>query len=488
MPANVKGGMMRALILGSELSLSRAEIRRIAAAGGVLAALLGGIGSAQAQAVGTPCTTPDGLPGTIQLSTNPFTGVTTTVCSATGGTAPNSGPSSNRTRQPLPALSPWAVRPEWSLYGRFHDSPWFQAYMLAHAPGAQGTQFLGGPIQFNIFGSDSAAGVYTGGDVSGTRNSGYRVTDTAGAFAPNSLAPDSRSLDGGGGINITADGARLLDLNANQRLLVGLTGDYHYSKTDYGTSPLTPGVTNAGSVRRDIYTVAGSVNYAVGGLYVSGRAAVDWSHADITNNIVAAGAQGDTKGRGYALHATVGNVFPLSGTTAHNPATIVKAPRRATGSGYGLFLDLSGHYGYRHERDDGFTDSTGFVYGTEQLSYSYLGARARLVAVIPSYGFAWMPFIGVTVDRQLGFSHTFDIPAQAATGADTFFFTQANTFWGAEAGLDILTRGTAKFGAKAFYQSSSDTHTTGGSLFVKIPLWEPPAVPVDSGIRIARSK
>jgi hypothetical protein len=72
---------------------------------------------------------------------------------------------------------------------------------------------LGGPIKFSLYGSDSASGVYTGFDVSGTRNSGYRVTDTAGAIVPNSLAPDFRSLDSGGGINITADGARLLDLN-----------------------------------------------------------------------------------------------------------------------------------------------------------------------------------------------------------------------------------------------------------------------------------
>jgi hypothetical protein len=238
-------------------------------------------------------------------------------------------------------------------------------------------------------------------------------------------------------------------------------------------------VTNAGSVRRNIYTVAGSVNYAINSLYISGRAAADWSHADITNNVITPGAQGDTSGRGYALNLTVGNVFPLFSTIGGNPATIVKAPPKATG-GYALFLDVSGHFGYRRERDDGFTDSTGFVYGTEQLSYSYLGARARLMAVVPDRGFAWMPFVGVTVDRQLGFSHTFDFP----TAADTLSFAQDNTFWGVEAGLDILSRGSAKFGVKTFYQSSSDTHTTGGSLFVKIPLWEPAPVTQSSGIRV----
>jgi hypothetical protein len=96
----------------------------------------------------------------------------------------------------------------------------------------------------------------------------------------------------------------------------------------------------------------------------------------------------------------------------------------------------------------------------------------------------------VTVDRQLGFSHTFDIPAQAATmmAADTLNFLQSNTFWGTEAGLDTLFRGSARFGVKTFYQSSADTHTVGGSMFLKIPLWEPAPVAQDSGIRIARSK
>jgi hypothetical protein len=346
---------------------------------------------------------------------------------------------------------------------------------------------LGGPIspvRVSLYGLDSGSGVYTGFDVSGTRNSGYRVTDTAGTIAPGSLAPDFHSLDYGGGFKLTADGARLFDLNANQRLLFGLIGDYHHNSTDYGTSALTPGVANAGSMKRDIYTVAGSANYAINTFYLRGGASFDWSRADITNNINTPGAQGDTSGRGYNLNLTVGNVFPLFSTIGRNPAAIVKAPPKATG-GYALFLDVSGHYGYVRERDDGFADSTGFVYGTEQLSYSYLGARARLMAVVPARGFAWMPFVGVTVDRQLGFSHTFDIPAQVATAADTFNFAQDNTFWGVEAGLDILSRGSAKFGVKTFYQSSSDTHTAGGTLFVKIPLWEPAQVAAkDSGIRV----
>jgi hypothetical protein len=171
------------------------------------------------------------------------------------------------------------------------------------------------------------------------------------------LAPNFRALDAGGGINITADGARLLDLNANQRLLFGLTGDYHHNSMDFGTSVLTPGVTNAGSVRRDIYSVIGSAIYSINTFYLTGRAALDLSHADITNNVNTPGAQGSTNGRGYTLNVTAGNLFPLFSTIGRNPATIVKAPPSVMG-GYALFLDVSGHYSYRSERDDGFTDGT----------------------------------------------------------------------------------------------------------------------------------
>src|SRR5216683_6344684 len=60
---------------------------------------------------------------------------------------------------------------------------------------------LGGPVQFSLFGSDSASGVYAGVGTSSTWNSGYRVTDTAGVIAPNSLAPGFRSLDSRAGVN-----------------------------------------------------------------------------------------------------------------------------------------------------------------------------------------------------------------------------------------------------------------------------------------------
>src|SRR5262249_7587574 len=137
---------------------------------------------------------------------------------------------------------------------------------------------LGGPIQFSLFGSDNASGVYAGVGASSTWNSGYRVTDTAGGGPARAPAPGLPALGSRAGVNLTADGTRLLDLNAIQQLLFGVTLSYRRSDMDFGTSVLTPGVTSAGSVRRSGYTLAGTVDYTIDTIYFSGYAAVDWSH------------------------------------------------------------------------------------------------------------------------------------------------------------------------------------------------------------------
>src|SRR5882724_13453653 len=72
---------------------------------------------------------------------------------------------------------------------------------------------LGGPVKLSLFGSNDASGVYAGVGTSSTWNSGYRVTDTAGAIPPNSLAPGFHALRTRAGVNLTADGTRLFDLN-----------------------------------------------------------------------------------------------------------------------------------------------------------------------------------------------------------------------------------------------------------------------------------
>ncbi len=387
---------------------------------------------------------------------------------------------------PPPSFFPpsWTTNPD-SLMNKTEEEKeyeWINWQLTAPGP-IPSTGMLGGPISLSMY----SAG-FAGLDLSSSRSSGYRMSDTAGIISnPNALAAGYHSFNSGGGINLSVDASRILDLNNNQRLWFDLTGNFNHENASFAASALTPGGpnANAASTLSNTYTVTGSATYMINSYYFRGGASFDFNHANITNNVFVPGAQGDTSGRGYLLNATVGKLFPLVNTIGLNPATMVKAPP-ATPGGYAVFLDVSGHYAYRQENEDGFTDNTGLVYGTQQLSYSDVGARARLMAVVPDRGFAWVPFVGVTVDRELGLRSTFDIPAQAVTPADTLIFSPSTTFWGAELGFDLLSSdsGGAKFGMKAFYQASADTRTVGGAAFLKIP-FEDFASTTDSGIRIA---
>jgi opacity protein-like surface antigen len=344
---------------------------------------------------------------------------------------------------------------------------------------------LGGPVSPL---SVSAFGFDGGLDALSTRGSGYRVSDTAGLLGPNALTPGYRLFESGGSVKATLDATRFFDLNANQQLWFGLTGDLHSANMVFSASGLTPGGPNAhaASAQSDIYTVTGSANYSINNFYLSGSASFDTSHLDFTNNLSAPGAQGSTNGRGYSLDATAGALFPLFSTGGINPATITKAPPK-TATGYALFLDTSGHIGYSQESDGAFVDSTGFAYGAQQLSFGDIGAEAKLMAIVPDRSFAWAPFVGVTYDHYLGLQDTFSVPSQTAIAADTFNIVPANNFWGAELGLSLLNSGGATFGVKAFYQASADTQTVGGSAYMKIPLWDFAMAAKDSGIRVAGS-
>jgi hypothetical protein len=190
---------------------------------------------------------------------------------------------------------------------------------------------------------------------------------------------------------------------------------YSRDNTQYGTSALTPGFANAGSVGSDYYTLGGSATYTRDSYYLSGNAAFDFSHNAITNNVD--GGTGSTNGNGYTLGASAGDWLQLYGNAPTNSAIPTKAPP-SPASGNALFLNLAGSVNYRDERDDGFTDTTGFIFGTERVSYTDLGAQAKLVAVVPSSGFAWMPFVGVSVvrvrlDRDHGFQSIVIIDSRA---------------------------------------------------------------------------
>jgi hypothetical protein len=416
------------------------------------------------------------------------------VC--TSGSGGGGGNSSTPGRIPFPLIPfgtnfggfdannmPLRITGEW-LQGLAGGGP----TPLPVAPG----MMLGGPvnatpIKFSIYSPELSAGPYATGDVLTVHNSGYRASDSNGAIAPGSVAPGFNSTQGGGGANLQADGGSLLGFSSNQSLLFGLNFDYQHANTTYGTSALTPGVGSAGTESDDIYTLKGSVSYAVNSFYVSGLASYDWNNVSVTQNTGAATAQGNTRGQGYTVGATVGYLFSLLNTTGVGFSPMpTKAGPVARYGGYALFLDLNGHAGYQKQWESGFTDSTGFAVGTEQLSFTDLGTRATLIGVVPSAAtFSWMPYLGFSVDQQIGFNHSIAVPLQAASAADTIFLAQSTTFWGVQGGLNIFSRAGLTAGLTGYYQASGDTQIAGGGGFVRIPFIYGGYAAAGSGIREA---
>jgi len=306
---------------------------------------------------------------------------------------------------------------------------------------------------------------FAAGGGSVTRSSGYGVTDSAGLLAPGTTTPSIRDVSGGGGI---AGSYKVSGLPANQSLSFSGFFDYARDNITLGTiTGLAAG--NAGSGQTDTYTFGGSFLYSIGATYLRGSAAYDFGHGSESLNLD--GSAGSFSTHGYSADLKLGHVFVLLNTiSSGNPAMPTKAPPKLAG-GYVVALDLSGHLGYSNQQVDGFTDSSGFVFGTDQTQYGDIGGRAKLFALVPNNGLVWMPYIAGTVDQGFGFSSTLNIPTQAAlVGGDVLGLQEALTFWGTEFGIDVRGPNGWTVGAKGFYSASADTNITGGTAYVKIPL------------------
>jgi hypothetical protein len=435
-------------------------------------------GTPETGKAGTLCSNPGGAYDQVPICSGGSTGTGT-------GTGTSTGPGKNYTPFLTNSL-PWVTSPSvpppfWSANPV--ENPFAIPFQWMGVP-VHAPDELGGPVQFSAYGSNNSIEPGVGGDVFGIHNTGYRVSDSAGAIAPGSLAPGYSSLGYGGGANLTFDSSRFInfDVNDSQHLTLGLSFDYQNLFTTYGTSALTPGVTSAGSVRNDIYTVTAFAAYNRDAFYLSGWATYDWGQSGITNALD--GGTGNTNGQAYNLGATGGYLFPLFNNTGVSPSPMpTKVPPVPRYGSFATFLDLDGRVGYVNGWANGYTDSAGFIFGAQQVSYTDVSVGAKLVTVVPTPALLWIPFIGVRFDQQLGFRNTFDIPAQGAIAADTLFFNQSTSFWTAQAGLNIISRDNIQVGVTGFYSTSADTSVYGGNVFVKIPFYLPPSG--DSGIRAA---
>jgi hypothetical protein len=195
-----------------------------------------------------------------------------------------------------------------------------------------------------------------------------------------------------------------------------------------------------------------------------------FGHGNETDNLTP--ANGGFGLHGYFVDARLGDVFVLMNSSgAPNSAALpTKAPPKAS-HGPVLALDLSGHIGHSKMSSDGFTDSSGFIYGSGESKSGDVGARARLFAVMPAGNWVWSPYVSATVDQQFGVSNTLNIPNQPLLpGGDVISLLTAKTFGGGDLGVDLRGPNGVIVGVKGFYQASADTNITGGSAFVKVPL------------------
>jgi hypothetical protein len=333
--------------------------------------------------------------------------------------------------------------------------------------------FMGASAHLGMYvatGAPDQPGWGADGGGASLRGSRLRTFDTAGFLTPGETTT-VRDTSGSGGIFGTFDATSLFGLPSNNSLLFTGSFDYQGDSASLGGVSPTGVAFNVASLRTDTYTFQGSVFYRSGTTYLRGEADYNFARSDETNSRV--GSAGSFNSNGYSVDAKLGNVFVLFNTTgASTPTTLpTKAPPKPTG-GTLVGLDLSGHIGYFGDRADGFTDNTGFIFGTDQIRSGDIGGRAELFALeLPANGLLWKPYAAGTVDQLFGFSSAFTIPSQVAQPGitDVFSVQPARTFGGAEAGVDARGPGGWSVGIKGFYEASSEINIAGGSVYVKIP-------------------
>jgi hypothetical protein len=308
------------------------------------------------------------------------------------------------------------------------------------------------------------------------RGQGIRASDTAGFLTPGETLT-LRDTSGNGGIIGTFDATRFFGLPSNQSLLFTGSFDYQSDSASLGAVSPTGVAFSTGSLQTDTYTFHGSVFYRSGTTYLLGAA--DYNFGRSNETVSPVGSTGSFNSNGYSVDAKLGNIFVLFNTTgvSTSAALPTKAPPKPTG-GTLVGLDLSGHIGSFGNWANGFTDSTGFIFGADQVRSGDIGGRAELFALMPGNGLLWKPYIAGTVDQLFGFSSALTIPSQVAQPGitDVFSVQSARTFGGAALGVGARGPGGWTVNVEGFYEAAGDTNITGGSVTVKIPFNYSPMV------------
>jgi hypothetical protein len=319
-------------------------------------------------------------------------------------------------------------------------------------------------IQY-IFGAD-ATDPYV--DFATKRDNGAGVTSaTAG---PLGSAANSRTTSVNTGLTGSYAPSYTFQTAANQSLRVGAYFNYGSSSTSYGTGTMLPGFLNVGSMHRNDYSFGGVFLYHVGDVYFGGLLGGNFGDASITDTATA--STGNFRSDGFVTMATVGKVFTLAGAPGYvspTKALPTKAPPKPV-DGFALKLDVGGYAGYFSDRDHGYTDSTGFIYGAQQMKTGIVGAQAKLYETWVQGNYTLTPFISASVTQEFGYSNVLNIPTQVFAAANTFSYGSAQTFVGAKLGLDVNEASGITYGVSGYWQQSSEFQVFGGRAYVIFPI------------------
>jgi len=344
-----------------------------------------------------------------------------------------------------------------------------QAGILGRSGGAGPA--LGGSTHLGMYVTPAPTaaidGTFSGGGYV-EKSNGFAISDSAGTLAPGTLTPSLKDVGGGGGIGGSYDASYLVP--GKQGLVFSAYFDYASDSFSFGGG--TPGLAalgvGAGSARTNTYTFGASATYRNDLTYLKAAVAYDFGHG--FESLTADGSTGNFNSHGYMTDLNLGHLFVLSSTSQSvNTAMATKMPPRAAG-GSMVGLDLSAHVGYDNQQTDSYTDSTGFMFGTERIHFGDTGGRAKLLMATSTGGVLWIPYVAGSIDRQFAFSNTLSIPIQATVpGGNLLTVLPAETFYGTDFGVDVRGLGWTA-GLKGFYEASADTNAIGGSAYVKIPL------------------
>jgi hypothetical protein len=142
-------------------------------------------------------------------------------------------------------------------------------------------------------------------------------------------------------------------------------------------------------------------------------------------------------------------------------------PKQTAIGGYAVRLDLGGHVAYATATASGFTDTSGFIRNDEKMHFWDTGGHAQLSLIIPNNNWTWMPYAGLSLDQEFGYSHTLGIPVQTGQIADTLFYGNAQTFWGGQAGISAQNDAGWTLGIKGYTQQSAQFEIWGGQAYVR---------------------